>query len=324
MSPPRLSRKRKASIHPPPIPPSSILPPPFNPIPNGRPWTISIAIPSSIIADLHAEAQSYTIARIARSLAIFSIDEAIVFADCPASADHVDTIAALLAYLDCPPFMRKHLFPPIADAESLPALDAPHHPHPKDPWIPYREAIAISTDPATSTTVVDAALDETLSVPGIFPPSTRLTLHFADPDSAPSTVHPDVPRSKGGYYWGYSVRRSPSLSAIFTSGTDNYDLCVGISPQGATPAEAFPAEERGRRSGAPRFRRMLVVIGGDGGLETAANNDERLRSIGIEGEKTGELFDRLVSVLPGQGSRAVSADELVYIALAALKNVWDI
>lgn len=273
---------------------------------------------------LHSDAQSYTIARIARSLAIFSIDEAIVFADSPSSANNVDTIAALLAYLDCPPFMRKHLFPPISDAESLPALDTPHHPHPKDPWIPYREAIAISADPTTNTTLVDAALDEPQSVPGVFSPSTRLTLHFSDPDSPPTTVHPDIPRSQGGYYWGYSVRRSPSLSAIFTSGTDSYDLSVGISPLGATPAEAFPAEERGRRNGVPRFRRMLVVIGGEGGLETAADNDERLKSMGIEGEKTSELFDRLVSVLPGQGSRAVSGDELVYIALAALKNVWDI
>lgn len=256
----------------------------------------------------------------------------------PSSNDHV--IAHALAYLDCPPFMRETLFPPMRSAALLPSLDAPHHPNPKDPWIPYREGIALcadeetpsSSDPGGSTTrtLIDAALDEPVSVIGEFPPQTRVTLRFdemMDPDDEPlaSVVHPDAPREEGGYYWGYAVRRAPDLSSVFTSCpyVSSYDLTVGVSSQGIPLGDAFPAEER-RAALGPSFQHMLIVLGGADGLERAAANDGKLVSMGIYGSRTGELFDRWIDVVPGQGSRVVETDEAMYIALTALRSVWNL
>ena len=98
--------------------------------------------------------------RVARAMAIFSVDEVVIFDDTPmdkrANADPDaytgDTDPAhfmehILTYLEAPPFMRKLLFPIHPNLRSqglLPSLDMPHHPH-KDEWLPYREGMTLDT-----------------------------------------------------------------------------------------------------------------------------------------------------------------------------------
>ena len=87
----------------------------------------------------------------------------------------------------------------------------------------------------------------TVHLPASVPPSTRLTLHLADPppDFNPSQAHtstnitavpvpPTEPRNTGGYYWGYTVRQASSLSAIFTECpyAGGYDVSFGTSERG--------------------------------------------------------------------------------------------
>lgn len=101
--------------------------------------------------------------RIARALAVFSVDEIVIYDDSPKESrpravDHDrytgDTdpchfIAHVLSYLETPPFMRKALFPlhdNLAKAGLLPSLDMPHHPH-KDEWLPYREGFTVRGRP---------------------------------------------------------------------------------------------------------------------------------------------------------------------------------
>lgn len=101
--------------------------------------------------------------RIARALAVFCVDEIVVYDDSPLEArpravDHDrytgDTdpchfIGHVLSYLETPPFMRKALFPlhdNLAKAGLLPSLDMPHHPH-KDEWLPYREGFTVKGRP---------------------------------------------------------------------------------------------------------------------------------------------------------------------------------
>lgn len=93
--------------------------------------------------------------RIARALAVFAVDEVVIYDDSPAESrpravdverytgdtDPCHFISHILSYLETPPFMRKALFPlhdNLGKAGMLPSLDMPHHPH-KDEWLPYRE-----------------------------------------------------------------------------------------------------------------------------------------------------------------------------------------
>ncbi|XWW93775.1 hypothetical protein V2A60_001712 [Cordyceps javanica] len=264
----------------------------FAPVRGGRPWTVSVAVPGSILSNLPtAEQRIATVARLARSLAIFCVDEVIVYNDeAPTSAaaaaaggvgnnltrfdgapsgtytgdsDPCHFVAQLLSFLECPPFMRRRLFPlhpNLRHTALLPAVDMPHHPHPKAPWVPYVEGVTV--EPAGEGLVegaaaaggggslVDTGPGGLVRVADTIPPHTRVTLRLGGPDAAgdPVCAHPDAPRAEGGYYWGYAVRRCASLSAVFTECPHGggYDLSVGTSERGA-PLSQVMAEHRRRQ-----------------------------------------------------------------------------
>lgn len=275
--------------------------------------------------------------RIARALAVFSVDEVIVFDDSLPSTRprHTDPAAYtgdtdpchflthILSFLEAPPFMRKTLFPlhpNLRLTALLPSLDMPHHPHPKE-WIPYREGVTLPGQTSTgSGTLVEVGLEQPVEIEDVIPPKTRLTLKFPEDETQyPEPVDPAAPRTEGGYYWGYTVRKCGSLSSVFTESPyeNGYDLSIGTSERGVPASKAFPPSQR------VHFKHLLLVFGGPRGLEYAAMNDEELSGMEIQGPKTRELFDHWVNVLPNQGSRTIRTDEAVFIALTALRGIWE-
>ncbi|KAJ2893221.1 deoxyribose-phosphate aldolase 2 [Zalerion maritima] len=391
------------------------------PQPAGRPWTLSIAIPTSILSDLETrEQRTRLLGQVGRALAVFCIDEVVIFDDREESyksnasdpttpdqetddpspypqnqgfnqnynargrggrgggsyhnsnyhsrkPDHgTDTsltnplhyISHLLSYLECPPFMRRSLFPIHSNlqlAGILPSLDMPHHPNLREPNPPpYREGVTIEgmTSSGTPGTVVDIGLRSMVEIPNSeIPPKTRVTLHFPEltPSSysqagrnsgfgyshgggrhttnaidsllsSPATaVSPSHPREASGYYWGYTVRTSPSLSAVFTECPfdGGYDISIGTSERGSPIAKTFPGYR------VLDFKHLIIVFGGPNGLEFAAGNDSELAGMSIKGGKTKELFDHWVNVLPSQGSRTIRTEEALFIALTGLRKLWD-
>ncbi|OAQ85128.1 deoxyribose-phosphate aldolase [Purpureocillium lilacinum] len=311
-----------------------------SPIYGGRHWTVSVAIPASVITSLATADQRLAVpGRIARALAIFSVDEVVIFDDTPLTqrprhtdpaaytgdTDPCHFLAHVISFLEAPPFMRKALFPlhpNLRQTALLPTLDMPHHPNPRE-WIPYREGVTLPGKTSSGAgTLVEVGLEEPVEVEETIPPKTRLTLLFPDDESKPPTVvHPAAPREEGGYYWGYTVRRASSLSNVFTESPyeEGYDISIGTSERGTPISRAFP-------SSTPRpinFNHMLIAFGGPRGLEFAAMNDEQLNGIGIQGPKTRELFDHWIDVLPNQGSRTIKTEEALFIGLTALRSLWE-
>ncbi|OAA60681.1 deoxyribose-phosphate aldolase 2 [Cordyceps fumosorosea ARSEF 2679] len=355
----------------------------FTPTRGGRSWTVSVAIPGSIIKHLPtAEQRLATVARLARTLTIFCVDEVVVFNDEGPSpsqtltllngsgveaaytgdSDPCHFVAQVLSFLDCPPFMRRRLFPLHANLRHtalLPALDAPHHPRAKAPWLPYAEGVTVEEEEMLGEggSLVDTGIGGIVRVAETIPPNTRVTLQLDDQQqqgSPPVCVHPEAPRTRGGYYWGYAVRRAAGLSAVFTEcpREGGYDLSVGTSERGAPLSQALAGrqqrrqQQQGRQShghhhhrrggeaqqqqqqqadsvAAPSFRHLVVVFGGPRGLEHAADRDPSLAAMHIRGPRTRELFDEWVDVLPHQGSRVIATDEAVPIALMGLQGLWE-
>ncbi|QGI60799.1 hypothetical protein CEK27_004770 [Fusarium fujikuroi] len=196
----------------------------------------------------------------------------------------------------------------------------PHHPNPKD-WISYREGIVIPGETSTgSGSLVEVGLGEPVEVEAKIPVKTRITLKFSEDETQyPEPVHPAVPRTEGGYYWGYNVRRASSLSNVFTESPyeNGYDVSIGTSERGVPASRVFPPSKR------VNFNHLIIVFGGPRGLEFAAMNDQELSSMDIQGPRTKELFDHWVNVLPGQGCRNIRTDEAVFIALATLRGIWN-
>ncbi|CAN8100546.1 unnamed protein product [Discula destructiva] len=304
----------------------------------GRNFTVSIAVPGSIITDFKTADQRITSpGRIARALGVFCVDEIVIYDDSPLESrpravDHdrytgdIDPchfIVHVLSYLETPPFMRKALFPlhdNLAKAGLLPSLDMPHHPH-KDEWLPYREGVTVKGRPEGGKgTMVEVGMRNPVTITDDITSNTRVTLHFPEQSlNNPEPVHPTAPRTDAGYYWGYNVRSASSLSAVFTESAfaGGYDLSIGTSERGTPASKAFPPSKQ------PKFEHLLIVFGGPRGLEYAAMNDQELGGRGISGGRTRELFDHWVNVLPNQGSRTIRTDEAVFIALTSLRGLWD-
>ncbi|KAG5913116.1 hypothetical protein E4U53_005002 [Claviceps sorghi] len=318
----------------------------FIPFEGGRDWTVSVAIPSSILTNLATADQRMTApGRIARALAVFSVDEVVVFDDSPLSSrprqtdtagytgdtDPCHFLTHILSFLEAPPFMRKTLFPlhpNLRMTALLPSLDMPHHPNPKE-WIPYREGVTIAGKTSTGKgTLVQVGLDEPVEIEEDIPPKTRVTLLFPEDQSQyPECVDPQAPRTEGGYYWGYTVRRCGSLSSVFTESPfeNGYDMSIGTSERGTPIHKAFPllSSSSNNSNKHAKFKHLLIVFGGPRGLEFASMNDDELAKMNVQGAKTRELFDHWVNVLPNQGSRTIRTEEAMLIALTALRGLWD-
>ena len=68
-------------------------------------------------------------------------------------------------------------------------------------------------------------------------------------------------------------------------------------------------------SSLPRFAHLLIVLGGQAGLEAAAENDPELP---LTGENISDLFDWWVNCVPGQGSRTIRTEEAIWIVLGQM------
>ncbi|KAI1445686.1 DUF171-domain-containing protein [Annulohypoxylon stygium] len=307
----------------------------------GRNWTISVAIPGSVLSTCRRDDQrTGIVSHIARALAVFSIDEVIIFDDShpdtrtknvdPASytgdVDPCGYLDHLLQYLEMPPFMRRTLLPihpNLKQAGLMTSLDIPSHPHQTD-WLSYCEGVTTTGMPKGGKgTLVDVGRKEPVTISHEVPPKTRVTVQIDEYDpSKAEPVDPTAPRTEGGYYWGYSVRRCGSLASIFEecSYEGGYDLSIGTSERGLSIPEAFPDK---KKKDDPSFQHLLIVFGGPRGLEYAAENDPELNGMGIVRGRTKELFDHWINILPGQGSRTIRTDEALFIGLAGLRKLWD-
>lgn len=287
---------------------------------------------------------------VARALAVFCVDEVVVFDDGNAkgvkkqkttsngsnsrndtSQDDPDHfLVHLLSYLETPPHLRKLLFPIHPNLEAagkLPSLDLPHHLK-SDEWCPYREGVTLPGADEHGT-FVEAGLRIPVTVKDQIPENTRVTVKFAEdaesaqkdssaPIIAAEPVNPDEPREEAGYYWGFKVRRAESLSSVFTECEydEGYDISIGTSERGISSEQLYSGSEEEKVG---NFKHMLVVFGGVAGLEVALKNDAELQKLRVTDAK--DAFDRWVNVCPGQGSRTIRTEEAIWIGLMGLRKL---
>jgi predicted SPOUT superfamily RNA methylase MTH1 len=167
------------------------------------------------------------------------------------------------------------------------------------------------------------------------PPSSWPHLSEQDCDSLGATAcSSSLPREEGGYYWGYTVRRATSLSAVFSECEypDGYDFSLGTSERGQSvysflsggSKPASSSSNSNRAAKAPEsFKHLLIVFGGVAGLEPAVANDPVLVGKGLNKATADSLFDAWINMVPRQGSRTIRTEEAVSIGLGALKPWMD-
>jgi predicted SPOUT superfamily RNA methylase MTH1 len=260
----------------------------------------------------------------------------------------------VLSFAECPPHLRMSLFPKHKNLEQagiLPSMDMPHHLRSHE-WCQFREGSVLGPAPSPSQDAgleyayIEAGLPYPIRVP--IPPSApveqgmRTTIRFTNPhppsswphlsqsdcESLEATACPNsLPRSEAGYYWGYTVRRAPSLSAVFSDCEfpDGYDYTMGTSERGVPIHSILPgnASTSHNKIAPTSFKHFLLVFGGVAGIEPAVANDPVLVGKGLGKQSASELFDAWVNLVPGQGSRTIRTEEAVEFGLCAVKPWVD-
>ena len=224
---------------------------------------MSVALPGSILDNAQSpELRSYLAGQIARALAVFNVDEIVVFDDEGKSATGGKSetttegefsgvgrhgkgclqLARILQYLECPQYLRKHFFPIHQDlkyAGILNPTDMPHHLRASEDCA-YREGIVLDRPPAKRGSIVSVGLSKDVVIDKRLNPGIRVTVELdQDPFASQSSkladgkvVAPDVPRREAGFYWGYTVRLAENLSSVFAKVSNTkrqYECVVGLS-----------------------------------------------------------------------------------------------
>ncbi|KAI8619037.1 putative RNA methyltransferase [Chytriomyces sp. MP71] len=340
---------------------STFNPPPASVPGKPRSYTVSVAISASMIAQLEkAELRTFLAGQIARTLTIMQVDEVVVYEDAPipppgstsststvsktstdgpfesASKKTLDAtlfLARILQYCECPPYLRKALFPVHRDLQfaSMINLESPHHTRIDDP-IPFREGVTLdSTKRKDGSTLVDCGLRGGVPVlikDKAIKAGVRVTAHLEDASRLSrlpantayvpaAVVSPSFPRESMGVYWGYTVRLAGSIGKVLSESSygGGYDATIGISEHAPTYiGESVTKESLGE------FKHLMVVFGGAKGLEYSVGADEGLS----EGEdECAELFGFVVRPLVSQGARRLRTEEAVLITMTTLRNALE-
>eukprot|EP00911_Craspedida_sp_UC1_P001581 UC1_evm6s1194 len=301
----------------------------------GRHYTVSVAIPGSIIANAQSPAlRTYLAGQVARALTVFGVDEIVIFREDTTGRkgtqgvgrgrrdsgpdDPCLFLARLLQYCDCPQYLRRRFFPmhrDLRDAGVLNPLMAPHHMG-RDVVATYREAVTLDKPSRSGTgCLADCGLWKDVELNRALQPNIRVTVRLEDPIQQRNpkvkrlkgtAVAPSEPREKAGLYWGYTVRVADSLSQVLTQAphAGGYDLTLGTSERG------MPVEEYN----VPNFKHLLIVFGGLHGLEASVEGEQ---SLGVDDPR--HLFDAYLNTCANQCSGTIRTEEALLVTLSALR-----
>jgi len=271
---------------------------------------LSIAIPASVISDTpHLREKTSKIGSIARSAAIFRVDEIIVYPDNTKQNQHrdIDFIALLLNYLETPQYLRKALFklePDLQYAGILPPLRTPHHPlsgktkHLKVGE--YREGLVLSE--SKDGLSVDIGVQQpALLRQRQYSIGERLTtqvVSISEVVEVQAVCRDEVPQ-----YWGYTVKvEKRSLGQIMQS--PDFELKISTARIANTFCEV--QKQIGQRWAESSHVLMAFGAPARGLHEIVA--DENL--------KIGDISDFVVNTVPNQGTVTVRAEEALLATLA--------
>ena len=222
-----------------------------------------MALPGSILDNAQsAELRTYLAGQVARALAVFNVDEVIVFNDDKEDSlgDGNSQLINILKFLECPQYLRKDFFPIHNDlkyAGVLNPTDMPHHLRAFEESI-YREGIVREHKTDQDLSVAYIGLKKECELDQAVETGTRVTVKVLSEEKKVikgQVVKPSIPREVSGLYWGYSVRSAENLSSIFTKSPfqGGYDLCIGTSERGKNIDQI---------ESLPKFKHLLIVFGG--------------------------------------------------------------
>ncbi|MBS7640129.1 MAG: RNA methyltransferase [Candidatus Bathyarchaeia archaeon] len=278
---------------------------------------LSVAIPASIVSDTpHLREKTFRIGFIGRALAVFRVDEVIIYPDILGVDQSRDQkfVSTILSYMETPQYLRKKMFGIMSDlryAGILPPLRTPHHPtkgRKRDLRVgEFREGVVVKEN--KRGILVDVGVEDPIFIPGVHVKrGTRVTVKIISEGDTPGAVLvnlDDVP-----VYWGYNVliSRNP-LGQIIKKGS--FDLVIATSRYG----EPFIKVMNDLLKRWHKSRNILITFG-----SPTQGLYEIIRQEGLE---LSEVSDFIINVIPRQATETVRTEEALYATLAILNVLTE-
>lgn len=267
----------------------------------------SVGLPASFTRDIpHLREKTSRAGIVARALAMFRVDEVVIYDDIPKRTSQQDgrLFEKLLRYQETPQYLRRALFPPDSDLQFvgiLPPLRLPSHPNPEKPQVGIvREALVIDSG---ETSLVNAGFSVPVRVCSKLRKAERVTVRLTviQPDLEGEVVDPN----RLPIYWGFKVNRA-GITLGRLVGSKQMGLTISTSREGREIREEIRMLNTSMRSAC----RAIVLFGSpDLGVE------EILRMEGMDVER---VCDYNLNTIPYQGVETVRTEEALIASLSVL------
>jgi len=277
---------------------------------------LSIAIPASVVSDTpHLREKTSKIGLIGRAVAIFRVDEIIIYPDNPKvnQAADMDLIATLLSYMETPQYLRKRLFklrPELRYAGILPPLRTPHHPlnrKMKNLKIDeHREGAIVSK--MKEGALVDIGVEQPALIPNKqLPIGKRVTVKVAKIDGQVEVELAN--RDEISDYWGYTVTFEKHPFGKIMKSRD-FDLTIATSKYGVFFANVV-------ENMAEKWRKAETIL-----IAFGAPAQGLYEIVRHEGLDLDDVVDFVVNTIPVQGTETVRTEEALIASLAVLNKAF--
>lgn len=272
-----------------------------------RPQRLSVALPASFTKDVpHLREKTSRVGLIARSLAIFRVDEAVIYNDETGKSPEMEgrLFEKLLAYQETPQYLRKALFkqdPDLQFSGILPPLRMPSHPGLGEPLVgEIREGLVLESGPVS---IVNAGFRTAVQVPAKLRPFERVTIRLVrvSPQIQGELVEP----TRLPIYWGFRVTRTNlTLGRMIRSRSQ--DMTLSTSRRGEAIRDVLNRLSIRWKSS----QKPMVIFGSpsEGIPEILAK----------EGAELGTLVDFNLNMIANQGVETVRTEEAVLATLSVL------
>jgi predicted SPOUT superfamily RNA methylase MTH1 len=271
-----------------------------------RPQRLSVALPASFTKDVpHLREKTSRVGLIARSLAIFRVDEAVIYNDDTGKNPESEgrLFEKLLAYLETPQYLRKALFkqdPDLQFSGVLPPLRMPSHPSMAEPRIgEIREGLVIESG---ASSMVNAGFRAAVQVPSKLRLLERVTIRLVRISPLQGEL---LEPTRLPIYWGFRVTRTNlTLGKLIRSRSQ--DLTISTSRRGKVVRDVLnDLTVRWKSS-----QRPMIVFGSpsEGVPEILAK----------EGTDLGRMVDFNLNMIANQGVETVRTEEAVLATMSIL------
>ena len=277
-----------------------------------RKQKLSVAIPASFVSDIpHLREKTLRIGQIGRALAMFRVDEVIIYPDnIPQRQSHdLVIIKDVLSYMNTPQYLRRRLFrlrPELSYVGTLPPLRTAHHPTEShlDKVEIGELRVGMVLQSIGDNALVDIGLEDPVRVKGNLSIGAMVNVRILDKRKPSATLMTD---EEIEIYWGYNVSASAiPLGKLINESKS--DLVIATTRYGVPMMKVFSEI----RDNWERSRSVSILFGSPGeGLQQILSR---------ENLKVEDVAQFIVNTIPEQGTQTVRTEE----ALATTLSVFNV